>query len=173
MLKACVDCGTDYADITGETMPYVRDSIRDYDALAKEHGARIVHCSGYDSVPSDLLARKALKTIRAKNQTDQVRIIIGADADKTDGAASGGTLASGIGIIEYLMANKHELKDMKNPYMLGGEPEGITEERKAAQKDVKMFGYSPSLQAWYCPFIMAGCNTRVVRRSMAGLNCDY
>jgi len=120
MLKACVDCGTDYADITGETMPYVRDSIRDYDALAKEHGARIVHCSGYDSVPSDLLARKALKTIRAKNQTDQVRIIIGADADKTDGAASGGTLASGIGIIEYLMANKHELKDMKNPYMLGG-----------------------------------------------------
>ena len=65
MLKACVDCGTDYADITGETMPYVRDSVRDYHELAKKNGARIVHCCGFDSVPSDLLARKAIATIRA------------------------------------------------------------------------------------------------------------
>lgn len=60
IVKACAECGTDYADITGETVPFVRDSIKQYHELAKEKGSRIVHCCGYDSVPSDILAKKAL-----------------------------------------------------------------------------------------------------------------
>lgn len=77
LLKACVDCGTDYADITGETVPFVRDSIKNYHELAKKNGARIVHCCGYDSVPFDLLSRKAIKEIRSYNKDDTVNMIIG------------------------------------------------------------------------------------------------
>jgi len=170
ILKACVDCGTDYADITGETFPYVRDSVRDYNELAKKNGARIVHCCGFDSVPSDLLARKAILAIRNKNKSDRVKMMIACDGDYTAGEASGGTLATACGIFEYVMENKHEIKNLKNPFLLGGEQEGIDLD---ALKDVKLPGYSTILKAWYCPFIMAGCNTKIVRRSMTGLDCEY
>jgi len=76
-------------------------------------------------------------------------------------------------MVEYLMENRSDIRNYKNPYSCGGEPSDLSEERKIAQRDIKHFGYSASLQAWYAPFFMAGTNTRIVRRSMAGLNCDY
>ena len=82
-------------------------------------------------------------------------------------------MATLVEIITYVMNNKHEIKAIKDPFHLGGEPAGMTKEERAAMSDIKMPGYSTTLQAWTCPFIMAGCNTRVVRRSMAGLNCEY
>ena len=53
LVQACAEAGTDYADLTGEVL-FIRDSIdRCHDAAAAA-GARIVHCCGFDSVPSDL-----------------------------------------------------------------------------------------------------------------------
>jgi len=72
IVKACAESGTDYADITGETVPFVRDSIKNLHELAKEKGSRIVHCCGYDSVPSDLLAKKVLETIRSQSKSGNV-----------------------------------------------------------------------------------------------------
>jgi short subunit dehydrogenase-like uncharacterized protein len=53
VVKACVENGTDYVDITGE--PEFVDEIRDrYHEAAQAGGIRIVHCCGFDSIPHDL-----------------------------------------------------------------------------------------------------------------------
>src|SRR3954451_11330224 len=53
LVAACAEAGTDYADLTGETM-FIRDSIDAHHKQAVDSGARIVHSCGFDSVPSDL-----------------------------------------------------------------------------------------------------------------------
>ena len=53
MVKACVESGTDYCDLTGET-PRIQQMVARYQSLAEKTGARIVHCCGFDSIPSDL-----------------------------------------------------------------------------------------------------------------------
>ena len=53
LLHACAEAGTDYADLTGETL-FVRRSVETCHERAGETGARLVHSCGFDSVPSDL-----------------------------------------------------------------------------------------------------------------------
>src|SRR3954453_16201586 len=53
LVAACAASGTDYADLTGETM-FIRESIDAYHEQAVDTGARIVHSCGFDSIPSDL-----------------------------------------------------------------------------------------------------------------------
>ncbi|MBS3941275.1 MAG: saccharopine dehydrogenase NADP-binding domain-containing protein [Actinobacteria bacterium] len=56
IVAACVDTGTDYADITGE--PGFVAMVRDrYGEAAHEAGIRLVTCCGFDSVPHDLGAQ--------------------------------------------------------------------------------------------------------------------
>jgi short subunit dehydrogenase-like uncharacterized protein len=53
LVAACAAAGTDYADLSGEVL-FIRDSIDRCHDVAAGAGARIVHCCGFDSVPSDL-----------------------------------------------------------------------------------------------------------------------
>ena len=53
LVAACAAAGTDYADLTGESM-FIRESIDLYHKQAIDTGARIVHSCGFDSIPSDL-----------------------------------------------------------------------------------------------------------------------
>ena len=54
LVEACAKAGTHYADLAGELL-FMRESINQYGgAVAAGTGARIVHCCGVDSVPSDL-----------------------------------------------------------------------------------------------------------------------
>ena len=53
MVAACAAAGTDYADLTGESL-FIRESIDLYHKQAIDTGARIVHSCGFDSIPSDL-----------------------------------------------------------------------------------------------------------------------
>ena len=53
LVEACATAGTRYADLTGETL-FMRETIQRFDAPAKKSGARIVHCCGFDSIPSDI-----------------------------------------------------------------------------------------------------------------------
>ena len=53
LVAACAAAGTDYADLTGETM-FIRESIDLHHKQAADTGARIVHSCGFDSIPSDL-----------------------------------------------------------------------------------------------------------------------
>lgn len=63
VVRACVEVGTNYVDITGE-MPWVEKMKRRYGEKAVQRGVSIVSLAGYDSVPPDLatfLAAKALE----------------------------------------------------------------------------------------------------------------
>ena len=53
VVAACAAAGTDYADLTGETM-FIRESADLFGKEAADNGARIVHSCGFDSIPSDL-----------------------------------------------------------------------------------------------------------------------
>lgn len=53
LVAACADAGTDYCDLTGEP-EFVDRMYLGYDSRARETGARLVHCCGFDSIPADL-----------------------------------------------------------------------------------------------------------------------
>jgi short subunit dehydrogenase-like uncharacterized protein len=53
LVAACATAGTDYVDLTGE--PEFVDRVwLGYHERARQSGARIVHCCGFDSIPHDL-----------------------------------------------------------------------------------------------------------------------
>jgi short subunit dehydrogenase-like uncharacterized protein len=53
VLAACVQAGTDYVDLTGESEFVDRMYVR-YHAQAEQTGARLVHACGFESIPPDL-----------------------------------------------------------------------------------------------------------------------
>mmetsp|Transcript_46921 Transcript_46921/g.101996 ORF Transcript_46921/g.101996 Transcript_46921/m.101996 type:complete len:401 (-) Transcript_46921:211-1413(-) len=94
-LKACVEAGTHYVDITGEG-GWIRNMVQQYDAKAKETGALVLSACGFDSVPADLLARFAVE--QTDRQADErialvtaVQLGMRADSSKGFGGVSHGT----------------------------------------------------------------------------------
>ena len=53
LVAACAESGTHYCDLTGEAH-WIRRMIDAHHAAAVGSGARVVHCAGFDSIPSDL-----------------------------------------------------------------------------------------------------------------------
>lgn len=53
VVKNCAEFGTDYVDITGEP-EFAESMFLKYDDLAGKHGATIVSCCGFDSIPAEL-----------------------------------------------------------------------------------------------------------------------
>ena len=66
LLEACAAEGTHYCDLTGEPqwMASVFERVSD---AAEESGARMIHCCGFDSIPSDLGVYVAQKTMMEKH----------------------------------------------------------------------------------------------------------
>ena len=94
LVQACAEAGTDYADLTGEVL-FIRDSINRCHDAAAGTGARIVHCCGFDSVPSDLgvlLLHHAARAGGAGDLLDTALVV-----RTLRGGLSGGTLASMMG----------------------------------------------------------------------------
>ena len=52
-MQACVEAGTHYCDITGEPQ-FIRHSIETHHAASRAKSCKIVHCCGFDSVPSEV-----------------------------------------------------------------------------------------------------------------------
>jgi short subunit dehydrogenase-like uncharacterized protein len=62
LVAACAAAGSDYVDLTGE--PEFVDRIwLGYHEQARQSGARLVHCCGFDSVPHDLGAYFTVKQL--------------------------------------------------------------------------------------------------------------
>lgn len=152
LVEACAQAGTHYADLAGEVL-FMRQSIDGFHAMAQETGARIVHASGFDSIPSDLgvyLMQEAAggplgRTVMAVRWAS--------------GGVSGGTLASGMGQFEAARKDPALNRIMNDPYAL---TPGFTGPDGGDQMWVH---YEPVLDSWTGPFVMAMINTRVVRRS--------
>lgn len=160
LVAACVNAGTSYCDLAGEVQ-WIRRMVDSYHERARETGARIVHCCGFDSIPMDIGAHFLQKTARATHGVFCESIALYVKATK--GAASGGTLASMVNVIEEARGDRDVARVLANPYALN--PEG--ERRGPDGPDQQNVVHDADVGSWTAPFVMAGVNTRVVRRSHA------
>jgi short subunit dehydrogenase-like uncharacterized protein len=160
LLEVCAESGTDYCDLTGEVQ-WIRSMIEKYEAAARRSGARIVHCCGFDSVPSDMGVYFLQQHARRQfgQACSQVRMRVKA----LKGGASGGTVASMINIAREAAANPALRRELANPYSLCPANHGFT----ARQHNLKTIEFDRDFKAWSAPFVMAAINTRIVHRSNA------
>jgi short subunit dehydrogenase-like uncharacterized protein len=156
MAEACAAAGTHYADLTGEIL-FMRDSIDRLDARARETGARIVHTSGFDSIPSDL---GVLILHEAAGELEDTTFVL----RRVRGGLSGGTIDSLRVQLDEMRRDPALRKVAADPYALS--PDRDAEPSLGDERDLMTVKRDPQL-GWIAPFIMAGVNTRVVRRSNA------
>ena len=161
LVEACARAGTHYADLTGEVL-FVREAIDRCDALARESGARIVHSCGYDSVPSDM---GVLLLHEAAGELADVRLVATAK-----GGISGGTVAS-------MRAQMDAMRHDPAARRLAADPHALSPDPAAEPAPVQPPDAGPPGRlrdgTWTAPFIMAGYNTRIVRRSNALTDWSY
>jgi short subunit dehydrogenase-like uncharacterized protein len=159
LVAACARAGTHYCDLTGE-LPWIRRMIDAHHDAARAAGARIVHCCGFDSIPSDMgvwmLHEAALARGRRLARVD-------AWFGESSGGFSGGTFASLLGVLDEAQRDPAVQRLLDDPYALDptprtGGPDG---------PDARGVSWEPRLGRWTAPFVMAAINTRVVRRSNA------
>jgi len=162
LVEACATAGTDYADLAGEVL-FIRDSIDRYHDVAMRTGARIVHCCGVDSVPSDLAVLLLHQAALADGAGDLEDTTLVVTAFK--GGVSGGTLASGKLQLDEVRASARSRKVVGDPYALS--PQRAAEPELGDERDLVWIEHDDDLGIWVGPFLMAGINTRVVRRSNA------
>ena len=162
LVQACAGAGTDYADLTGEVL-FIRDSIDRCHDVAAAAGARIVHCCGFDSVPSDLGVLGLHEAARADGTGDLEDTTLVVTALR--GGVSGGTLASMMGQQAEVRASAQLRQIVADPYALS--PDRAAEPGLGDERDPDWARYDGDLRMWTGPFAMAGINTRVVRRSNA------
>ncbi len=162
LVEACAAAGTDYADLTGEVL-FIRDSIDRCHDVAVGAGARIVHCCGFDSIPSDLGVLLLHHAARADDAGDLQDTTLAVTAVK--GGVSGGTLASAMGQQDEVRASAECRRVVGDPYALS--PDRAAEPDLGDERDLEWARYDGDLRMWTGPFAMAGINTRVVRRSNA------
>ena len=165
LVKVCAETGTDYCDLTGEPQ-WVRRMIDRYQATARQTGARIVHCCGFDSIPSDLgtyfLQQLAKQRLGEYCQQVKMRVKV------LKGGASGGTIASMVNVFKEAARNKQLRKELADLYSLcPNSPVPRPTQRMVGME------YDVDFSSWVAPFVMAAINTRVVLRSNALLESPY
>ncbi len=166
LVKACAEAGTHYVDLTGE-VPWMRTMIDQHHETAKHSGARIVHCCGFDSIPSDM--GNYFTQLQAKERLGAYLKSVRYTVVKAKGGISGGTVASMINIIKEAVRDRNVRRILGNPYSLNPDPTF----RGPDKPDQAGVEYSKELGLWTAPFMMAGVNTRVVRRSNALMAFEY
>ncbi len=159
LVRACAESGTDYCDLTGEPQ-WIRRMIGRYEAAAQASGARLVHCCGFDSIPSDLGVLFTQAQARERLGASCERISMRVRAMR--GGVSGGTAASLLNVARELRSDPALRRELADPYSLC--PPATGRPRQARLDGVR---FDPEAGAWTAPFIMAGINTRVVLRTQA------
>lgn len=172
LVAACAAAGTNYADLTGETM-FIRDSIDLYHKQAADNGARIVHSCGFDSIPSDLTTYALYKRAAedGTGELGETNLVLRTFA----GGVSGGTVASMLEVMATSSSDPAARSAMTDPYTLttdrGAEPElghqSDTPWRRGREIAPELDGI------WTAAFAMAAPNSRIVRRSNALLDWSY
>jgi short subunit dehydrogenase-like uncharacterized protein len=166
LVKACAESGTHYCDLTGEVQ-WMRRMIDLHMTEAENSGAKIVHSCGFDSIPSDLGVHFLQREMHKKygKFATNVTCRIG----ESSGGMSGGTVDSMINMMEEIKVDRSIADLLADPYSLNprNTPPG------GDIKDQIGVKYDRRFRQWTAPFVMAGINTRVVRRSHALLGFPY
>ncbi|PTL98766.1 MAG: saccharopine dehydrogenase [Candidatus Arcticimaribacter sp.] len=160
LVAACITYGAHYCDLAGEVQ-WMRQMIDKHHEEAQANGVKIVHTCGFDSIPSDMgvyftqkeaLAQKGQRAKRIRMRVAGMR-----------GGLSGGTYASLSKVLEEAMQDKEIYKVLVNPYGLNP----TDKQEGGDHPDLQKVIFDPTSKSWIGPFIMAGINTKVVRRSNA------
>lgn len=160
VVDACVKCGTDYCDITGEPT-FIRDVVDKHDAAARAAGTCVVNCVGYDSAPWDLGAWAVSEWFASRGDVcEMARGHLGS----AKGGVSGGTIASAIGLVASTPWKT--LAAMASPHFLSDAPPSDPNVL-AKWKIQSGVAYDRDLGRWTMPSVMAGINAKVVARSSA------
>ena len=165
LVKSCIKTNTHYCDLAGEAQ-WIRKIVDTYHQEAKNQKTRIVNSCGFDSIPSDIgvyFIHKNLPDVNIKLDKISMRV------SGFKGSLSGGTYASMNNIITEASKDPLIRKILTNPYGLN--PEG---QRSGPDKrDLNKVKYDEDSKSWIAPFMMAGINTKIVRRSNALSNYSY
>jgi len=164
MVAACVETGTDYADLCGEP-GWMRQKIDEHHEAAKASGARICFSAGFDSIPFDLGVLMLQKAAKEK---------FGAPAPRVKGRVramagtfSGGTAASLTATMKSIAKNPKLIPILQSPF-------GLTPGFKGPDQPAGLIPqYDESLGKWAAPFIMATINTKNVHRTNFLLGHPY
>lgn len=156
LVKSCVNNGTNYCDLAGEAQ-WIRKMIDLYHDKAIDNNVKIVNSCGYDSIPSDMGVYFINKNLSKKNLKIKMRVT------GTKGGYSGGTYASMQNIIKEASLDREVRKSLTNPYGLNP----VGEQKGNDKRDLSSVVYDSEIKSWIAPFLMAGINTRIVRRSNA------
>jgi short subunit dehydrogenase-like uncharacterized protein len=152
LVKACIEAGAHYADITGEP-GFVSRLVATYDDAAKQAGVAIVNCCGFDSIPADMGVFFTMKQLDAHGPA-QVRGIV-----RIKGAFSGGTWASAVNAF----GNARSELRMRRASM---QPPKAQSGRRHRPLPARV-RYDRSLGAWICP--LPTIDPQVVLRSAKAL----
>jgi short subunit dehydrogenase-like uncharacterized protein len=133
-------------------VPWIAKMIASHENTAQASGARILHCCGFDSEPSDLGAHVLYNAMQKRGLTPtEIKFVLGS----SQGGVSGGTVHS---LADAMMS---PVEEMTNPYIL------LPDKKKGSMtvKQTRGVWWDQDVRRWNAPFIMAGINTRVVARS--------
>jgi len=162
LVKSCIKNKTHYCDLAGEAQ-WIRKMIDLYHEEAIRNQVKIVNSCGYDSIPSDMGVYFINKNLSKKNLTIKMRVT------GTKGGYSGGTYASMQNIIKEASSDREVRKSLTNPYGLNP----VGEQSGHDKRDLSSVVYDKKIKSWIAPFLMAGINTKIVRRSNALSNYNY
>ena len=177
LVRLCAVAGTDYCDLSGE-VPWMRRTVDAFHDTARRSGARIVHCCGFDSIPSDLGVLLLHRRLEEEgDRLRRARLRVG----RTEGGFSGGTVASMFEVLEEARKDKAVRRLLADPWALVPKedrrprsPGGDDGRRgRGAPEEDRRRGRDDDRGVWTAPFLMAGINTRVVRRTNALLGHPY
>ena len=166
LVELCVKHSTNYCDITGEAH-WIRTIIDKFHEDAKKKKIKIVNSCGFDSIPSDMgvyfIQNEIKKAYKSYAKSIKMRVA------GIRGGISGGTYGSMNNLLKEAYADKSVFKVLNNPYGLNprDKMEGLD------KKDLRKIIFDNESKSWIYPFIMAGINTKIVRRSNALSNFQY
>ena len=166
LVKVCLENNTNYCDITGEAH-WIRALIDNFHEEAKSKKIKIVNSCGFDSIPSDMgvyFIQNEIKKVY-KNYAKSIKMRVAG----IRGGISGGTYGSINNLLKEAYADRNVFKVLNNPYGLNPKDkmEGMD------KKDLRKIIFDKESNSWIYPFIMAGINTKIVRRSNALSNFKY
>jgi short subunit dehydrogenase-like uncharacterized protein len=166
LVKACARAGTHYCDLTGE-VHWMRAMIDDHGDEASASGASIVFTCGFDSIPSDLGVYFVQQEMQRRHGVPCARVKLRVNG--ASGGASGGTIASMLNMMEEAKNDPEVMRVTNEPYAINPKDQRSGPDGPDARGPV----YDADFGAWTAPFMMAGINTKVVRRSNALLGYAY
>lgn len=166
LVSACANAGTSYCDLTGETT-FVRQSIDRNHDKARANAARIVHCAGFDSIPSDLGVWILNEHFRRLGES---MVSAAMFCGPTKGGFSGGTVASVMELLDAVSRDREARRLVADPYALNPDR---SRDRGSDGPDLRSVRFDARIKSWTGPFLMAAINTRVVRRTNALLDYPY